>query len=121
MIALIFNKVLDMVGGEVMVSQNKGKKDSRTSTKKNKSSIFDFVQESNIEIIVAVLLLTGKLRFDSLQLYREASLIINLVGKYETLVNLNGKDIDQMLNLFNDKDKTTLKSIVDNFKQFTDN
>lgn len=44
-----------------MTSQRKNKKGTKTLNEKNKTSIFDLVQGSNIEIIVAALLLTGKL------------------------------------------------------------
>ncbi|WP_246070779.1 hypothetical protein [Paenibacillus kobensis] len=98
-----------------MTSHEKKKGKTTRDTETSKSSIFDYVKENNIEIIVAALLLSGKLRFDAVQLFREATLIISLVGKYETLVDLNNKDIDRMVKLFKDNGDKTINEIIKEF------
>ncbi|QKS71641.1 hypothetical protein FLK61_33695 [Paenalkalicoccus suaedae] len=49
------------------------------------NSLTDFTKGPGLDILVAFLLLTGKLRVDGILLYRgSASITITLVGKFDT-------------------------------------
>ncbi|AJY77513.1 hypothetical protein VN24_04910 [Paenibacillus beijingensis] len=91
-------------------SHNKNK---RTAT--DRSSILDALQGKNMEIIVAALLLTGKLHVDSVTLYREATLIIGLTGKYKTLGNFS--NLDNMVNFIKDNKDMTLDEVIRTFQK----
>ncbi|QOT00011.1 hypothetical protein JNUCC42_04460 [Brevibacterium sp. JNUCC-42] len=94
-----------------MLSQN-----SSSNVKKkrstNNSSILNCLNGNNLELIVAVLLLTGKLRVDAVQLFRQATMIVSLTGKYITLGDLNNKNVDNMLKFLNNNGNMTVDEII---------
>ncbi|PWW02741.1 hypothetical protein DFQ01_10815 [Paenibacillus cellulosilyticus] len=101
-----------------MTSLKKNKKNMTRRTRSEKkvndeTSVSDCVKERKIEIIIAALLLSGKLRFDSIQLFREAALVVSLVGKYETLVDLNNNDLIRISELFNKNGNMTINEIIE--------
>lgn len=101
-----------------MASQRKNRKNNRANSK-DKNSIFDYVQGNNIEIIVAALLLSGKLRFDSIQLFREASVVVSLVGQYETLFDLSSVDVNRMNKILNENEKMTITTLIQKLTKST--
>ncbi|OKP88546.1 hypothetical protein A3844_07565 [Paenibacillus helianthi] len=77
-----------------------------------------------LEYTVAVLLLTGKLRVDSIQMYTDASLFVSLTGKYKSLGDLssgNANNVDKLLSFLDDNSSLTLNEIMTALKKKTDN
>ncbi len=66
---------------------------------------------------MAILLLTGKLRVDAVQLFRQATMIVSLTGKYITLGDLNNKNVDNMLKVLNDNGNMTVDEIIQTLKK----
>ncbi|MFD3257705.1 MULTISPECIES: hypothetical protein [Paenibacillus] len=91
-------------------SKNGKSKTSSSKSKKNKS----------LEYTVAALLLTGKLRVDSVQLFREASLVITLTGQYKTLA-MNGTNIDKMVKFLDNNGDMTLNEVIEALKKKSNN
>lgn len=91
-------------------SNNGKSKTSSSKSKKNKS----------LEYTVAALLLTGKLRVDSVQLFREASMVITLTGQYKTLA-MNGTNIDKMVKFLDNNGDMTLNEVIEALKKKSNN
>ncbi|GED31443.1 hypothetical protein BCE02nite_25840 [Brevibacillus centrosporus] len=69
---------------------------------------------------MASLLLTGKLRVDSVQLFRQATMIVGLTGKYITLDDLNNNsnnNVDSMVNFLNENGNVTVDEIFQALKK----
>ncbi|MGG4455562.1 hypothetical protein [Brevibacillus porteri] len=96
-------------------SNNKKKKPTT-----NNQSALQCLTGPNLEILVAVLLLTGKLRVDSVQLFRQATMIVGLTGEFITLGDLNNKNVDDMLNLLKDDGNKTVDDIISALKKKMD-
>ncbi|MNI18548.1 hypothetical protein D3C76_1217700 [compost metagenome] len=102
-------------------TKNNNNKSKTSVTKKNckaknGSSIQDLLQNHNLEIVVAALLLTGKLRVDAVQLFRQATMIVSLTGKYKTLANMNNSNVSNMIKFLNDNGDMTLDEVIQAFK-----
>ncbi|MEK4508611.1 hypothetical protein EJP82_00380 [Paenibacillus anaericanus] len=69
------------------------------------------LKSKNLEIIVASLLLTGKLKVDSIELFREASTVISLVGKFNTLGDLSNPNIGKMTQFLDENGGMTLDEV----------
>ncbi|MNO29395.1 hypothetical protein D3C76_193070 [compost metagenome] len=75
-----------------------------------------------LEYTVAALLLSGKLRVDSVQMYRDASLFVSLVGKYKSLSDLSSNsNVDKLVSFLDDNSSLTLNEIMTALKQKADN
>ncbi len=77
-----------------------------------------------LEYTVAALLLTGKLRVDSVQMYTDASLFVSLVGKYKSLSDTspgNSNNVDKLVNFLDDNNSLTLNEIMTALKKKSDN
>ncbi|WP_312117222.1 hypothetical protein [Brevibacillus reuszeri] len=98
-------------------SSSNGKKKQST----NRSSILHCLNGKNLEHIVAILLLSGKLRVDSVQLFRQATMIVSLTGKYITLGDLTNKNVDNMLKFLNDNGNMTVDDIIKALKKKMEN
>lgn len=98
-------------------SSSNGKKKQST----NSSSILHCLNGNNLELIVAVLLLNGKLRVDAVQLFRQATMIVSLTGKYITLGDLSNKNVDNMLKFLNDNGNMAVDDIIQALKKKMDN
>ncbi|MFC8689103.1 hypothetical protein [Brevibacillus porteri] len=96
-------------------SNNKKKKPTT-----NNQSALQCLTGPNLEILVAVLLLTGKLRVDSVQLFRQATMIVGLTGEFITLGDLNNKNVDNMLKFLNDNGSMTVDDIISALKKKMD-
>jgi len=77
------------------------------------SSLFGTFKEKNLDIVVAALLLTGRLRVDSIQLFRDASMIVGLVGKYKTISGLNTSNVEKMVDFLNKNGSMTLDEVIE--------
>ncbi|KNB69335.1 hypothetical protein [Brevibacillus reuszeri] len=97
-------------------SSNNGKKKQTT----NGSSISHCLNGNNLEFLVAVLLLTGKLRVDAVQLFRQATMIVSLTGKYITLGDVGNENVDNMLKFLNENGNMTVDDIIHALKKKMD-
>ncbi|MGG3868584.1 hypothetical protein [Brevibacillus laterosporus] len=104
-----------------MLSQNSSSDAKKKPSTDNSSKSHCHNNNNNLELIVAVLLLTGKLRVDAVQLFRQATMIVSLTGKYITLDDLNNKNVDNMLKVLNDNGNMTVDEIIQTLKKKMDN
>lgn len=74
-----------------------------------------------LEYTVAALLLTGKLKVDSIQMYTDASLFVSLVGKYKTLGDLTNTNVDKLVSFLDDNSSLTLNEIMAALKKKAEN
>ena len=102
-------------------STNNSSSNAKKKQSTDYSSILQCLHGNNLELIVAVLLLTGKLRVDAVQLFRQATMIVSLTGKYITLGDLNNKNVDNMLKFLNDNGNMTLDEMFEALKRKVDN
>lgn len=106
-----------------MASLGKNKKTASNGARDGKAkpgasdnaSIFAALQGKNMEILVAALLLTGKLRVDSVTLYRQATVVIGLTGKYKTLGGFS--NLEHMVGFLSDNKNMTLDEVVRAFQK----
>ncbi|QYK62000.1 hypothetical protein [Paenibacillus sp. S25] len=103
---------------------NRKSKSPPNGQKKNglnsNSAIFSALQGKNVEVLVAALLLTGKLNVDSVTLYRQATLFLGLTGKYKTLAS-TPSNVDNMVKFLNDNGNMTLDQVIQAFSQKVNN
>ncbi|GIP52030.1 hypothetical protein [Paenibacillus vini] len=86
---------------------------------KNKQSALPLLQgNKKLELVVAALLLTGRLKVDSIQLYTDSSLFVSLVGKFKTL---NNDTVDKLVNFMNENGDITLNDFMEALKKKTGN
>ncbi|MED4586102.1 hypothetical protein [Brevibacillus choshinensis] len=101
-------------------STNKSSNNAKEKQSTNSSSNLHCLNGNNLELIVAVLLLTGKLRVDAVQLFRQATMIVSLTGKYITLGDLSNNNVDNMLKFLNDNGNMTVDEIIEGLKKKMD-
>ncbi|MCM3040135.1 hypothetical protein M3201_10545 [Paenibacillus motobuensis] len=93
---------------------------SKNGNSNSKSSKSKQQKPGSIEAAVAALLLTGKLKVDSVELFREASVVISLIGQYKTLSSGNGSNIDTLVSFFQSNGDLTLNDVFAAMKKMTD-
>ncbi|WP_433745657.1 hypothetical protein [Paenibacillus amylolyticus] len=72
----------------------------------------------NLELIVAALLVSGKLRVDAVTLFREATLVVELVGQYKTLQNITPSNQDKLVQFLDEiGGDMTLNDVIGAFQQ----
>ncbi|PQP85235.1 hypothetical protein C0Q44_12325 [Paenibacillus sp. PCH8] len=72
----------------------------------------------NLELIVAALLVSGKLRVDAVTLFREATLVVELVGQYKTLQKITPSNQDKLVQFLDEMgDDMTLNDVIGAFQQ----
>jgi hypothetical protein len=106
--------------GKKKKSANSSSKDAQKNQTNNQSTALPFFPGTSLELIVASLLLTGKLRVDSVQLFRQATMIVGLTGKYITLDDLNNNsnnNVDSMVNFLNENGNVTVDEIFQALKK----
>lgn len=98
-------------------SAKKKTKIAANKTKKNgpSLSLLPSFNGQRLEWIVAALLLSGKLRVDSVQLFRQATMFISLTGKYKTLANQS--NVENMIKFLNDNGNMTLDEMLQALKK----
>lgn len=74
-----------------------------------------------LEFAVAALLLTGKLKVDSIQMYTDATMFVSLVGKYKTLSDLSSSNVDKLVSFLDDNSSLTLNEIMAALKKKAEN
>ncbi|MFJ9499068.1 hypothetical protein [Brevibacillus centrosporus] len=105
--------------GKKKKSANSSSKDAQKNQTNNQSTALPCFPGTSLELIVASLLLTGKLRVDSVQLFRQATMIVGLTGKYITLDDLNNSNnnVDSMVNFLNENGNVTVDEIFQALKK----
>ncbi len=106
-----------------MTSLGKRKKQPNNQTKnrkKSESSILDSLQGNNIELIVAALLVTGKLRVDAVQLFRQATMIVSLTGQYKTLKKMDNTNVNNLIDFINNNGDLTLDELIQGIRGNTE-
>ncbi|WMT42700.1 hypothetical protein RE628_10580 [Paenibacillus sp. D2_2] len=98
-------------------SSKNGNSNSNSNSKSSKSKQ---QKPGSIEAAVAALLLTGKLKVDSVELFREASVVISLIGQYKTLGSGNGSNIDTLVSFFQNNGDLTINDVFAAMKKMTD-
>lgn len=94
-------------------------KSNKGSTKTNAANTLlnGNLKGKNLEIIVAALLVSGKLRVDNVTLFREATLVVGLTGKYKTLQNITPTNTDKLVEFLNQNGDMTLDDVMKAFQQ----
>lgn len=88
-------------------------------TQKNQQNTLPILQgNKKLELIVAALLFTGKLKVDSIQLNTDSTLLVNLAGKFKTL---NNDNVDKLVSFMNDNGNITLNDFMEALKKKTGN
>jgi len=93
---------------------------SSKNSKKSEPSIMDSLQGNNLEIIVAALLVTGKLRVDAVQLFRQATMIVSLVGQYNTLKKMDNSNVNKLIDFINNNGNLTLDELIQGIRGNTE-
>ncbi|WP_434750036.1 hypothetical protein [Paenibacillus amylolyticus] len=71
-----------------------------------------------LELIVAALLVSGKLRVDAVTLFREATLVVELVGQYKTLQKVEPSNSDKLVQFLDETGRDmTLNDVIQAFQQ----
>ncbi|QOS80342.1 hypothetical protein JNUCC31_05305 [Paenibacillus sp. JNUCC31] len=94
-------------------------KSNKGSTKTNAANTLlnGNLKGKNLEIIVAALLVSGKLRVDAVTLFREATLVVELTGKYKTLQNMTSTNTDKLVDFMNQNGDMTLDDVMQAFQK----
>ncbi|WJH28282.1 hypothetical protein N6H13_24940 [Paenibacillus sp. CC-CFT742] len=94
-------------------------KSNKNSTKTNVANALlgGNLKGRNLELIVAALLVSGKLRVDSVTLFREATLIVELVGQYKTLTNITPSNTDKLVEFLSQNGDMTLDDVIQAFQK----
>ncbi|MFE6077007.1 hypothetical protein ACFVQB_21315 [Paenibacillus sp. NPDC057886] len=97
----------------------KNRKSNKSSNKTNAANALlnGNLNGKKLEFIVAALLVSGKLRVDNVTLFREATLVVALTGKYKTLQNLTPTNTDKLVEFLNQNGDMTLDDVMKAFQQ----
>lgn len=97
----------------------KNRKLNKSSNKTNAANALlnGNLNGKKLEFIVAALLVSGKLRVDNVTLFREATLVVALTGKYKTLQNLTPTNTDKLVEFLNQNGDMTLDDVMKAFQQ----
>ncbi|MGR6545022.1 hypothetical protein [Paenibacillus tundrae] len=95
----------------------KSNKDSKKENAAN-SLLGGNLKGRNLELIVAALLVSGKLRVDAVTLFREATLVVELVGQYKTLQQITPSNQDKLVQFLDEiGGDMTLNDVIRAFQQ----
>lgn len=93
-----------------MEDNNKDKFDSF-----NDFCIQDLFKNKKLDIVAAALLLTGKLRVNSVELFRDSpDVAVNLIGAYQTPDN---EKVDNMVDFMNQNGDMTFNDMIEAFNK----
>jgi len=93
---------------------------SNNSNRKKHSTytLNDLLKGKDIEIVAASLLLLGKLKVESVQLYRDRPVIaVSLLGEFK---KINGQKVDEMSEFLAKNGDMTLDEIIEGFTKRMD-
>ncbi len=81
----------------------------------SKYTLSDLLKGKDLEIVAASLLLLGKLKVDSVQLFRDKPVIsVTLLGEFK---NLNDRKVDEMTDFLEKNGDMTIDEIFEGFKK----
>lgn len=92
-----------------MATQSQKNKRNKRSQKKQRNTLPILQKNKKLELVVAALLLTGKLKVDSIQLYTDASLFVSLVGMFKTP---NDEKVNKLVDFMNENGDITINDIM---------
>ncbi|WP_053061630.1 hypothetical protein [Paenibacillus sp. VT-400] len=73
---------------------------------------------ATLKEVVAALLVSGKLRVDAVTLFREATLVVELVGQYKSLQNITPSNQDKLVQFLDEiGGDMTLNDVIRAFQQ----
>lgn len=85
------------------------------SDSKSKYTLGDLLKGKDLEIVAASLLLLGKLKVDSIQLYRDKPIIsVELLGEFK---NLNDRKVNEMADFLEKNGDMTLDEVFEGIKK----
>lgn len=88
---------------------------NRNSRKNSTYTLNDLLKGKDIEIVAASLLLLGKLKVESVQLFRDRPVIeVSLIGEFK---KINGQKVDEMTDFLTKNGDMTIDEIVEGFKK----
>lgn len=99
-----------------MATQSQKNKQNKRSKKNQQNAFPVFQGNKKLELVVAALLITGKLKVDSIQLYTDSSLFVSLVGKFKTT---NDDTVNKLVDFMNENGDITLNDIMAALKKKT--
>lgn len=99
-----------------MTTQSQKNKQNKRSKKNQQNGFPIFQGNKKLELVVAALLITGKLKVDSIQLYTDSSLFVSLVGKFKTT---NDDTVNKLVDFMNENGDITLNDIMAALKKKT--
>lgn len=92
------------------------------NSNRNKHSTYtlnDLLKGKDIEIVAASLLLLGKLKVDSVQLFRDRPVIaVSLLGEFK---KMNGQKVDEMTEYLAKNGDMTINEIIEGFTKRMNN
>src|SRR5699024_8410840 len=74
----------------------------------------NIIRSKKPELAIVSLLLSGKLKFDSVELFREASLVVSLVGAFN---KMDTDRVNQMVDFLDENGDMTIDEIFKAFKR----
>lgn len=97
-----------------MAFSGKSNKTKRQTNRTNSN------KQKGLEYTVAALLLTGKLKVDSVEIFREPSFVVTLVGKFNSK-DLSQTNVDQMVQFLDDHGDLTFNDFINALKKKASN
>lgn len=97
-----------------MDARTQKNKCTKRAQKSKQNTLPIFQGNKKLELVVAALLFTGKLKVDSVQLYTDSSLLVSLAGKFKTL---NNDTVDKLVNFMNENGNITLNDFMEALKK----
>jgi len=105
-----------------MATGRKGKTTRSSNKTSNKTNVANdllngSLSSKKLAFIVAALLVSGKLRVDAVTLFREATLLVSLTGRYKTLKDFQPNNADQLKDFLDQNGDMTINDIIQVFQQ----
>lgn len=105
-----------------MATGRKGKTTRSSNKNSNKTNAANDLlngglSSKKLAFIVAALLVSGKLRVDAVTLFREATLLVTLTGRYKTLKDFQPSNADQLKDFLDQNGDMTINDIIQVFQQ----
>jgi|SRR5699024_5859285 len=98
-----------------MSRSNKRNNNKHNNKNQNDNNTLNYIlQSKKPELVIVALLLSGRLKFDSVQLFREASLIVSLVGAFN---QINTGRVNQVVDFLDENGDLTIDEILQAFKR----
>ncbi|WP_260989838.1 hypothetical protein [Paenibacillus xylanexedens] len=115
------HKILNIsTSGGLCMAMGRNGKSNKGSKKTNAANTLlnGNLKGRNLELIVAALLVSGKLRVDAVTLFREATLVVELVGQYKTLQKVTPSNQDKLVQFLDEiGGDMTLNDVIRAFQQ----